>query len=406
MINLELNKDKHYLVAVSFGPDSMALLNMLYLERFHISVAHVNYHRRPESDLEQTGLEQYCLDRDIPLFVLDIPKQDVKGNFQAWAREARYRFFKEISDEIKADALLTAHQLDDHLETALMQQKRKTMALCMGICRETTIDGMNIIRPLLHLRKAELLEYCQTHDVAYAIDSSNLTDHYERNRVRHHVLAKLGQHDIERLVEQASSYNARIQGLLETHKEITQKKRILASSITAYDDVELFVALHLLISTRCPSCPISKTLRAEVRQIAQKSDSYWRRHLRGNIWLVRNYEWLEIVSEDTGKPYSFTYEHPSLADTPYFYMDFRSGSHRQLVLENHYPITIRSPLPDDAIIINGTSRSLRRLFIDWKLPRHRRRSWPVVLDKNGIIVFVPRYQKDFVPDASSRFYAK
>jgi len=287
-----------------------------------------------------------------------------------------------------------------------MQQKRKTMALCMGISKATTVDGVKVIRPLLHVRKADLLEYCHRNNVPYAIDSSNLTDHYERNRVRHHVLAKLSQDKIDQLIKQMDSHNARIQNLLETHRNITEEKKILASALPAYDDTELFVALHLLITTKCPDCPISKTLRGEVRQIVQNPSSYWRRHLRGNLWLLRNYEWLEVVKEDAAKPYSFTYDCPSLADTPYFYMDFRNGSHRQLVLEKHYPITIRNPLPDDAIIINGTNRPLRRLFIDWKLPRHRRLSWPVVLDKNGIIIFVPRYQKDFVAEVSSRFYAK
>lgn len=276
----------------------------------------------------------------------------------------------------------------------------------MGICSETTIDGLKVIRPLLHLRKAELLEYCQINGVPYAIDSSNLSDHYERNRVRHHVLAKLGQHDVQKLIAHIDSYNDRIRMLLETHNDIAHEKKILVSLVIACDDVELFVMLHLLISADCPSCPISKVLRDEVRQIAKNPAPYWRRHLRGKLWLARNYEWLEIVKEDAAKPYSFTYDHPSAADTPYFYMDFRNGSHRQLVLEQHYPITVRSPLPEDTITINGTNRALRRLFIDWKLPRHRRLSWPVVLDKNGVIIFVPRYQKDFVPDASSRFYAK
>ena len=71
-----------------------------------------------------------------------------------------------------------------------------------------------------------------------------------------------------------------------------------------------------------------------------------------------------------------------------------------------YPITIRNPEPGDYLLIDGHRRLLRRLFIDWKLPRHRRHSWPVMLDKHGTIIFVPRYRPEFKIEDNPRFFVK
>jgi tRNA(Ile)-lysidine synthase len=88
-----LDKSKSYLVAVSYGPDSMALLFSLLNLGYQVEVAHVNYHQRDVSDFEQAQLEQVCLQHDIPLHILDVQTKP-KGNFQDQARTIRYHFFK------------------------------------------------------------------------------------------------------------------------------------------------------------------------------------------------------------------------------------------------------------------------------------------------------------------------
>jgi len=132
-LNLNLlDKEKTYIVAVSFGPDSMALLHLLQQEHFKIEVAHVNYHLRKESDLEQSQLEQYCLQHDVPLHVLDVSSFP-KGNLQEQARKIRYDFFKELAATLQAEGILTAHHQDDDLETAIMQHQRSMLYEYFGI---------------------------------------------------------------------------------------------------------------------------------------------------------------------------------------------------------------------------------------------------------------------------------
>ena len=401
-----LNKDELYLIAVSFGPDSRALLDTMYSLGYHIAVAHVNYHQRPQSNLEQTGVEQYCLTRDIPLYILDVDKDASIGNFQAWARKIRYQFFVDVAKDISANAILTAHHFDDHIETILLQKKRKTMSFCMGICEKTTLFGQQVIRPLLDVTKDELIKYCIEHDVDYAIDSSNLSDKYERNRVRHYDVPNMTSQDIKAMADEAKQYNLNTTQMLSIITQRFVGGKLLVNDVFAYQDRELFLALHLLFQELCPDIPISKTLLAEVRNIAHGSKAHWRRHLMGSYWLVRSYDTFEVVRFDGNSNYEFVYQKPSRDDNPYFFMDFTVKSYRNVAPIECYPLTIRSPQPGDCITIGGHKRLLRRLFIDWKLPRHRRSTWPVIVDKNGQIIFVPRYRPEFKKEDNPIFFVK
>ncbi len=401
-----LNHQKKYLIAVSFGPDSLALLDMLYQAKYQITVAHVNYHKRPVSDLEQTGLEQYCLARDIPIYILEIPPQLVTQNFQAWARHIRYRFFQEIYEANSFDALLTAHHLDDNLETIIMQEKRKIMTICKGICSENTILGMKVIRPLLDESKANLLSYCLNQQLDYATDMSNETDAYERNKVRHHVIPKLTNEERKTMLEQANEHNLKTRKLMINLSSKLNERKLPVTLVFTLDDFELFLTLHILIEPVCADMPISRALLIELRRVAHGSKSHWRRHLRHDLWLIRSYDSFEVIKGNHLDHYEYTLASDGVLDTPYFYLDFSRGSYRNLIKENDYPIVIRNAQTNDSVLIDGHPILLRRLFIDWKLPRHRRPGWPVIVNKDGIIKFVPRYQKDFKPSDNPLFYVK
>ena len=110
---LNLDRNKKYLLACSFGPDSMCLLHMLYNEGYNFGVAHVNYHFREDSDDEEARLSIYCMDRRIRFYRYE-NYEKVKSNLEEKAREIRYNFFKTIYDKDGYDALLVAHHKDDH----------------------------------------------------------------------------------------------------------------------------------------------------------------------------------------------------------------------------------------------------------------------------------------------------
>ena len=117
---LSLDKNKKYLLACSYGPDSMALFDMLLNENYDFEVAHVNYHLRKESDGEENELREFCINYNKTIHVKNISKK-IEHNIEAECRKIRYAFFKEVYDKHRFDALLVAHNEDDHLETYLLQ---------------------------------------------------------------------------------------------------------------------------------------------------------------------------------------------------------------------------------------------------------------------------------------------
>ena len=111
MLNLE--KNKHYLLACSFGPDSMALFDMLLKEGYKFTVAHVNYHLRKESNEEEALLRDFCFNHNIGIYVKDVDENLGESNLEKKCRDIRYNFFIDVIKNNGFDALLIAHQEDD-----------------------------------------------------------------------------------------------------------------------------------------------------------------------------------------------------------------------------------------------------------------------------------------------------
>ncbi|CAM9109388.1 tRNA lysidine(34) synthetase TilS [Mycoplasma marinum] len=170
------------LLAISGGPDSMVLLHKNRNKK--VVVAHVNYNARPDSNNDENIVREFCKENNIEIKVLSL-KGKPKTNFQAWAREVRYDFFKEVYDEFECNELLVAHHKDDFLETALMQKESGREPKYFGIKKVNYLKGMKITRPFIDKYwKKDLLELCKIWNIPYAIDSSNSEPVYTRNKLR------------------------------------------------------------------------------------------------------------------------------------------------------------------------------------------------------------------------------
>ncbi len=161
---------------------------MLLLDKYkhtNIIVAHVNYNARKDSKTDETIVRKFCKVHEIPFFDLQIKKHP-KSNFQAWAREQRFNFFKSLYDKYQCKALLLGHHKDDFLETAIMQLESKRNPDFFGIKEKSYLDGMKIVRPFIkRYWKDQILQICENRGIPYAIDSTNSEDKYTRNKVRH-----------------------------------------------------------------------------------------------------------------------------------------------------------------------------------------------------------------------------
>lgn len=192
--DLKLNIGNHKVVVTcSTGVDSMVLLELCLksLPKDNVIVAHVNHNKRDESKLEQDFLEKYCVDKGIVLETLVLPKKYV-GNFQEWAREERYAFFKKIANKYQAKYILLAHHANDNLETILMRLlKSSSLKGYGGIEKASDVEDYTIYRPLLNISKDEIINYAQDNNITYFEDKSNGENDYTRNRIRHQIIPLL-----------------------------------------------------------------------------------------------------------------------------------------------------------------------------------------------------------------------
>lgn len=177
-------------VGVSGGADSMALIHCLYIsnKNFQLIAAHLNHGLRgEESDSDEMFVSNWCKERGIRFVYkrLDIGQIAKKKHIsiELSGRNERYKFFNKIGGRIA-----TAHTLSDRVETMIFNMTRGTGT--RGLCSTKYIRD-NIVRPLLFFTRAEIEQYCKLNGVAYRNDSSNDSDDYTRNKIRHHVVAKL-----------------------------------------------------------------------------------------------------------------------------------------------------------------------------------------------------------------------
>lgn len=182
---------KKFLLAVSGGADSMVLSHLFQISGFNFQIAHVNYHFRGEdSNLDQNLVEKFCSENQIKFHLKDISDEDKSKmkSLQNWAREIRYDFFFKILEEENLDYIVTAHHLNDELETFIINLSRGSgIKGLSGIPRNEN----RILRPLLKFTKEEIYDFAKENNIAFREDKSNEKDDYLRNKIRNQLTPKI-----------------------------------------------------------------------------------------------------------------------------------------------------------------------------------------------------------------------
>lgn len=400
MLNLE--KNKHYLLACSFGPDSMALFDMLLKEGYKFSVAHVNYHLRKESNEEESKLRDFCFNHNIGIYVKSVDENLGNTNLEKKCRDIRYNFFVDVVKNNNFAALLVAHQEDDLIETYLMQKRRKNLVNYFGIKEISYISDIEIIRPLLKYRKEELLIYCKMFNVPFAIDKTNLEDHFLRNQIRHSIVEKMNDENRKEVLKEIDLENLKLNGIFD---KISKIKSNYIEDYNRLTNDEFLYALVTMGRKLKNDFTISKKQGDELKKVLMSE--------KPNVVLVVNdlcfykeYDKFGFKAFGGSDDFSYILEEPGVLDTPYFYLDFSGFSSNRNVSADDYPLTIRNANANDSFQIKDYYKPLRRLFIDWKMPLSLRNRWPIIVNKDGVILYVPRYQKDFVIDENCNFFVK
>lgn len=396
MRKFNIDKNKTYLLACSYGPDSMALLDKLIKEQFKIVVCHVNYHKRDISNFEEESLRKYCLDRNILIEVLDTSSLKVVGNFQAWARDVRYDFFNTCYQKYDAAGLFVAHQQDDLIETYILQKNRNNYVNYFGIQEETHFLGMKIIRPLLDETKKDLEEYNKINNVPYSIDVSNLSDDYRRNKIRHAVIERLTISEREAYLNNIKKDNEELEKIIQESKNLVHGNHLLCQEIKNVNQIVFAYALFILLN-KVNIYSISKrrivnfysmldSNKANIKVKLNKEVNYYQEY--GKIYVLKNPKIYRYVLDKIGQ-HSFDEFNVNL---------FNLNANKE-----DYPLLIRPFEKGDKYLIKNNLCSVRRLFIDWKMPLHLRKVWPLIVNRFGKVIYIPRYRENFVQKETSIF---
>lgn len=373
--------------AVSGGADSVALLFAMYLlrERLDITLcaAHFNHGLRgEESDCDEAFVRQLCDRFDIPLYVGRGNVTAGKKGLEAAARDARYGFFKTLSGKIA-----TAHTADDNAETVLMHLVRGTGL--KGLGGIAPING-RLIRPMLSVTRNEILNFLREYNLSYVTDSSNDTDHFMRNRLRHHVMPLLQQEN-PRLSENMSAMALRLREDEQALAEL--------SDADPMPDVYALRQMPRALRSRCIVAFLQKhgMKEPEAAHIGLVDDLIFsdtpsaRFIVSESIWISRCYDRLVcssavpgIASQALFCPGEFFVEELGLwircvpaedqANDPWLFTVVPKGK-----------VILRSRQPGDAIRLAGGTKTVKKLFIDRKIPAMERSRIPVIADDAGVL---------------------
>ena len=412
---LNLNEVDSVVIGVSGGPDSMALLYIMnqFKEKigFKIICAHVNHNKRKESNDEQKKLEKYCNDNNIIFECIKIENWG-DDNFHNEARTVRYNFFEEIVTMYSARYLMTAHQGDDLIETILMRIVRgSTLKGYSGFSRIVNKENYILVRPLITVTKAELEDFDNRNNIWYAIDSSNNEDHYTRNRYRHNILPFLKKEDpnvhkkflkystillenSEYIENEASKYFNKVfnNGNLNIDK-FTQLEKVLQNKII-YSILEKIYGDDLFVICDAHVELIFNLINSN------KSNSIV--HLPNNLIVIKSYN--EVVfTYDDEQTDEYEIEISNMVSLPNGKIiekvsdssDTSNNTIRLYSGDISFPLYVRNKRNGDKIEVKGMNgtKKISDIFTDEKIKTSDRNSWPVVLDSENNIIWLPGLKK-------------
>ncbi|MCR8645851.1 tRNA lysidine(34) synthetase TilS [Paenibacillus sp. N1-5-1-14] len=428
-------------VAVSGGPDSVALLHLLYVlsskHQWKLVVAHVNHGFRVEESREE-ALQVEALARTLGL-PCEIAEVNVPAyiaatslNPQVAAREKRYDFLHKIARKYEAGCIALAHHADDQAETMMMRIVRGTGPSGLGGIRDVRMDrNVKLIRPLLRIHKEQLIDYCHQEQIPYSVDASNASRKYFRNQVRLDIIPFLQKYN-----EELPHALIRLSEVMQAEEAYMQQEteRVFQEIVFIHnEDVRLprhrFMKLPLALQRRliklilsylaCPAEWLDFTRIEMLREsMIRETGPNMRQLIYGHMYFVREYEQLSFIKE-WRETASFQYECqplggavsiPEIASTFEFHvidhLDHRHEKERKTRLfsakeqeaffdmdQLELPLCIRNRRDGDRIEpfgLNG-SKKVKNMFIDAKVAQRERDRIPILLDAKGQILWIPGY---------------
>lgn len=396
------------IVAVSGGVDSVTLLHAInQMNRFYnwnIAVAHYDHKQRPDShkDAELVGLlaESYG-----NKYYLNKHMDGIQS--EADLRRARYSFLEGLRDDIGFDFVVTAHHGDDRIETAVFNTVRGADRLGMASMKS---KRGNILRPLLPFSKAELITYANLQNLAYNEDSTNTNIDFSRNFVRHE-LVPLGSmiyknfhHSFTNKLNELDALNesigSRLEQLLDS-MTLQEDDHSITLDKNRYSQLPENVALNLLIhvlNKLKPGIGLSRKNIMQAERFISESEGPSSLHIKAGLHIEIGYGTLKVTCQpeviNHFKNFSthiLTPKYPFSNDMFKLYIgDTQKDNVATLDIPDQ-KLIVRHRQSGDKVLPQGMtgSKKLQDIFVDKKISRAHRDSWPLVVNDRNEILWVP-----------------
>ena len=422
----KLLNNKTVIVSCSGGPDSMALLSIVNDikddNNIKVIVAHVNHKVRVESDEEALMVETYAEEFHDVFELYEINNYHEKVNFHEDARKIRYRFLKDLTEKYHADFLLTAHHGDDLTETILMRITRgSSLKGYIGFKQLSNWEGIKIVRPLIRRTKKYLEEYDKDHNIPYRIDNTNYSSDYTRNRYRNNIVPLLKEEDENihlkylKFSKELDKYYEYVKKEADTVKEDISDKNgivIVSKYIKIPSLLKEMIISDLIIEKQLVDyLPLNDSLFTDMLRILESDKTNALINLPNNYLFGKEYDRIVFKKiENKEEIVDFELEKEYIGEMfDIYFSDKYDSSNNSIALskeEIKLPLKVRSKKDGDYIEtlnLNG-KKKISDIFIDAKVAKNLRNKYPLVVDANDNILWVPGLKKSKFAKANDEKY--
>lgn len=413
--------NNYVVIGVSAGPDSMCLLDLLQKKTTKIVVCHINHNVRKESIEEEEYITKYCQDKNIILEKTTINNYQ-ENNFENEARKKRYMFYEEILKKYNSKTLLLAHHGDDLIETILMKISRgSNLEGYAGIKEISNVKNYQIIRPLLKYTKEDIINYNKSNNIKYYNDSSNQSTNYTRNRYRLNILPLLKKEDKNihkkylKYSKTLIEYDDYIKREVKRNINNVYKENII--NIDNLNKLDTFLIKNILYNI--------------MNNIYQnKNNIITDRHIQNIISLLNNTKPNIKIDLPNNKEIVKEYNKLIIKDKTSDIKNYKIEFNDKIEIENliiekiksedddsnsvcrlnskdiTLPLYIRNREDGDYIILKGSNnrKKIKEIFIEKKLPLKKRNNYPLLVDSNNNIIWIPNIKKSKFCNKKSENY--
>ena len=391
-----LNPSELYIVALSGGADSVALLLLLKNAGFNVHAAHCNFRLRgAESDRDEVFCVELCHRLGVELHRVHFDTREYaelhKVSIEMSARELRYKWFEQLREDIGAAGICVAHHRDDSVETVILNMVRGT-----GVHGLVGIRPRNgyILRPLLCVSRDEIEGFLTSCGQKYITDSTNLEDEATRNKVRHHIIPELQQlngkalENILRMTERMAA----VEELLDAYKAQTIVRKEDGIAIRKLDVLNDYLLYELLADYGFNSAQASQicdSMRADSVGSVFSSADYDLLVDRECLLVEPHLEPMKpFVIPETGT-YILDEKHKIRVESGAFEVSKDPLVATLDASKVHFPLTVRRAEEGDWMVPFGMSgrKLLSDMMTDLKKSIFDKRKQIVVTDNQGIIIW-------------------